>query len=126
MSQSTKAAGPRLPVPEWAIVLLIAAVQFVNILDFVMVMPLGPMLARSLTFPESQAALVGSSYTAAAMVAGLLAAPILDRLDRRVALGFAMFGLVTGTALGGVAPNFHALLATRVLAGLFGGPATSL
>ena len=32
---------------QWGIVLLICAVQFVNILDFVIVMPLGPDFASS-------------------------------------------------------------------------------
>ena len=39
---------------ERAVVLLVAAVQFVNILDFVMVMPMGPDFAAALGIPASK------------------------------------------------------------------------
>jgi predicted MFS family arabinose efflux permease len=111
---------------QLSIVLLIAAVQFVNVLDFVMVMPMGPDFARALLIPESSLGLIGGSYTAAASVSGLLGFFFLDRFDRRKALAVSMLGLVAGTAAGGFATDFHSLLAARILAGAFGGPATSL
>lgn len=122
-----KAGVTRTPEQrERAVVLLVAAVQFVNILDFVMVMPMGPDFARALGIPASQLGLIGGSYTAAASVSGLLCSFFLDRFDRRPALGIAMLGLVVGTALGAAATGLHSLMAARLLAGLFGGPATSL
>ncbi len=120
-----------VPAPESftpqqrGIVLLIASVQFVNILDFVMVMPLGPYFA-SVGVAQSQMGLVGGAYTASACVSGLLGASFLDRFDRRKALAVAMFGLVIGTAAGGLAQGMTSLLLARCLAGMFGGPATSL
>ena len=117
-----------MPVPrsERTIVLLVAAVQFVNILDFVMVMPLGPDFAAALGIPAARLGFVAGSYTAAAAVAGLAGSFFLDRFDRRPALGIAMLGLVAGTAMGGLATGLPSLMAARVLAGMFGGPATSL
>ena len=106
--------------------LLVAAVQFVNILDFVMVMPMGPDFAAALGIPSSRLGLIGGSYTAAAAVSGLAGSFFLDRFDRRPGLGIAMLGLVAGTALGGLATGMASLMAARILAGLFGGPATSL
>jgi predicted MFS family arabinose efflux permease len=113
-------------VSERLLVFLIGAVQFVNILDFVMVMPLGPDFARALDIPLSQLGLIGGSYTLAAAVAGLAGSLFLDRFDRRSALAVAMAGLALGTFAGGLATGLPSLLAARVLAGLFGGPATSL
>jgi predicted MFS family arabinose efflux permease len=107
-------------------VFLIGAVQFINIWDFVMVMPLGPDFARALGIPLSRLGLVGGAYTAAAALAGVLGSTFLDRFDRRTALAVAMTGLVLGTLSGGLAWNFESLLAARFLAGAFGGPATSL
>jgi len=107
-------------------VFLIGAVQFINIWDFVMVMPLGPDFARALDIPLSRLGLVGGAYTAAAAVAGVVGSTFLDRFDRRSALAVAMTGLVLGTLSGGLAWNFHSLLAARFFAGAFGGPATSL
>jgi predicted MFS family arabinose efflux permease len=111
---------------QWGIVLLIGAVQFVNILDFVIVMPLGPDFAAALGIDESRLGYVGGAYTGAACVSGLLGSLFLDRFDRRKALAVAMFGLVAGTAAGALATDFGTLLFARVIAGSFGGPATSL
>ncbi|MDP2311825.1 MAG: MFS transporter [Pseudomonadota bacterium] len=111
---------------ERTIIFLVGAVQFVNILDFMMVMPLGPDFSVALGIPVSSIGAVGGAYTASAAVSGLLGAGVLDRFDRRKALAFAMGGLVIGTAMGGFATGLWSLLAARVLAGFFGGPATAL
>lgn len=125
MSDAPASATP--PVPhERAIILVLMAVQFINILDFMMVMPLGPFFSTGLGLPGSQVGLVAGSYTAAAAVSGLAGSLFLDRFDRRKALVVALAGLVAGTALGGFAQGPHSLMAARVIAGLFGGPATSL
>ncbi len=107
-------------------VLLVAAVQFINILDFMMVMPLGPDFSRSLGIPTSHLGYIGGAYTLSAALSGLIGAFFLDRFDRRRALAVALAGLVVSTALGGFATDFETLLAARVLAGAFGGPATSI
>jgi len=113
-------------VSERSIVFLVGAVQFVNVLDFMMVMPLGPDFANALGITTSHIGIVGGSYTLAAAVTGVVGSLFLDRFDRRVALGVAMLGLVLGTALGGLATGLPSLLFARVVAGSFGGPATSL
>jgi predicted MFS family arabinose efflux permease len=112
--------------PERTILLLVAAVQFVNVLDFVMVVPLGPDFAAALGIPMSRLGMVTGSYTLAAAAAGAAGSGFLDRFDRRSALAVAMAGLVVATAAAGLATNLETLLAARVAAGLFGGPATSL
>jgi predicted MFS family arabinose efflux permease len=106
--------------------LLVSAVQFVNILDFMIVMPLGPDFARELHIPLSNMGLIGGSYTAAAALSGLLTARFLDRFDRRSVLAVVMLGLVFGTACAGFARGLASLMAARVVAGAFGGPATSI
>ena len=122
----TSSPGP-LPSPlERRVILLVALVQLVNVLDFVMVMPLGQDFADALAIPESRLGLVGGSYTASAAIAGLIASRFLDRFDRRRALTVAMLGLVAATAAGGFAQGLGSMMAARVVAGAFGGPATSV
>src|SRR5207253_401505 len=111
---------------ERTVIFLIGAVQFVNILDFMMVLPLGPFFAGPLGIPASRIGVVGGSYTAAAALSGIACSFFLDRFDRRKALGVAVAGLVAATALGGFSTGFAWMISARVLAGLFGGPATSL
>lgn len=114
------------PPSEKLIIVLVGAIQFVNVLDFMMVMPLGPDFATALGIPTSHIGVVGGSYTAAAAFAGVAGSLFLDRFDRRHALGVTMLGLVAGTALGGFAVGLGSLLLARIVAGAFGGPATSL
>jgi predicted MFS family arabinose efflux permease len=111
---------------ERTVVLLVAAVQFVNILDFMIVMPLGPDFARGLGIPTSQLGLVSGSYALAAALTGFFGASILDKFERRRALTVAMLGLVVGTAMGAGARGLGTMIAARFIAGAFGGPATSL
>jgi predicted MFS family arabinose efflux permease len=106
--------------------LLVGAIQFVNVLDFMMVMPLAPDFARALDIPPAHLGLVVGSYTAAAAVAGIVGALFLDRFDRRRALAVALFGLVAGTAMGALAHGLASLVFARLVAGAFGGPATSV
>lgn len=113
-------------VAERRIVLLIGAIQFVNILDFMMVMPLGPDFANDLGIPNAALGIIGGSYTGAAAVSGIVGSLFLDRFDRRKALSLAMLGLVIGTAAGGFATGLKSLVAARIVAGAFGGPATSI
>lgn len=111
---------------ERNVLLLLATIQFINILDFMMVMPLGPDFARDLGISTSHLGVIGGSYTAAAAVSGLVGALVLDRFDRKRALAVAMLGLAVGTAAGGLATGLGSLVLARVVAGAFGGPATSL
>jgi predicted MFS family arabinose efflux permease len=113
-------------ISERRIVLLVGAVLFVNILDFMMVLPLGPDFGRALGIPTSQLGLVGASYTGAAALAGIAGSLVLDRFDRRKALGVVIAGLVVGTAAGAFATGLGSMLAARIVAGAFGGPATSI
>ena len=91
-----------------------------------MVLPLGPDFARALGIPNNRIGIIGGAYTAASFLSGLVGSLYLDRLDRRRALGLAMIGLVSATALGGLSLGFGTLVMARILAGLFGGPASSL
>ncbi|MEW5848343.1 MAG: MFS transporter [Myxococcota bacterium] len=118
--------APPLKISERAVVFLVAAVQFTNILDFMMVMPLGPDFAVALGIPASKLGMIGGSYTLAAAVSGVVCSFFLDRFDRRKALAVTMLGLAVGTAAGGLAQGLGSLMLARVVAGAFGGPATSL
>ncbi len=111
---------------ERALVFVVGAVQFANILDFMMVMPLGPDFSKALGIPMSQIGLIGAVYTASAAVAGLAGMWWLERFDRRTALALSMVGLGVGTLLGAFATGLTSLVLARALAGFWGGPATSL
>jgi predicted MFS family arabinose efflux permease len=106
---------------ERLVLLILAAVQFTTIVDFMVVMPLGPQLMRTLDIGTAEFGLIVSSYTFAAGAAGLVASSIMDRFARRTAFMTLYAGFLLGTLLCAFAPNYVALVAARVLTGAFGG-----
>ena len=106
---------------EWLLLLVLTAVQFCHILDFVLMMPLAPMLMRSLHISAREFGLLVSAYTFAAAASGLVAAAFMDRYDRKRMLLFLLAGFGMGTLLCGLVDDYWLLMAARVVAGSFGG-----
>ena len=106
---------------ERVVLAALAAVQFVNIVDFMIVMPLGPRLMRDLGIGAPEFSIVVSSYTVAAGVAGVLLSPLLDRVGRRSAFVLLFAGFLVGTLLCGLASTYPLLVAARVATGACGG-----
>ena len=113
-------------ISESIIILIFFLVQFIDVLDFMVVMPLGPDFALNLGIAESKLGWVAGSYTFAAAFSGILSSTIIDRFERKIILLFTMAGLVIANIFSANAWNFESLLASRFLAGVFGGPATSI
>ena len=106
---------------ERVVLLTLAAVQFTSIVDFMVIMPLGPQLMRSLDIGPAQFGLVVSSYTLAAGMAGLVATSLVDRLGRKAAFLGLDAGFLVGTLLCGLAPTYTTLVLARLATGAFGG-----
>jgi predicted MFS family arabinose efflux permease len=100
---------------------VLTAVQFCHILDFVLLMPLAPMLMRELSISAHQFGLLVSAYTFSAAATGLLAAAYTDRFDRKRMLLGLLVGFGIGTLLCGLAGSYAVLMAGRIVAGAFGG-----
>lgn len=121
----TSSVSDELP-GEWRVVILVTLIQFINIVDFMMVMPLGPDFAQALGIPMSELGLIGGSYTFAAAASGFLLSKYLDRFDRRSVAIVAMAGLSLSTFAATLATDQLTLLMARVCAGFFGGPASAI
>lgn len=106
---------------ERTILLLLAAVQFTHILDFMVVMPLGQQFMRELNITPAQFSHLVAAYTISAGVIGLLTAPFMDRFDRRKVLLIAYAGFFVGTLACALSHTAGTLLASRAICGAFGG-----
>jgi predicted MFS family arabinose efflux permease len=114
------------PLRERWLLLTIAGVQFTHILDFMIMMPLGPQFTRLFGISDAQFGLLVSAYSLAAGVSGLAAATYVDRFDRKRLL-LTLYGLFALATLAcGLAPGYGFLMAARIAAGLFGGVLTAL
>ena len=111
---------------ERSLLLLLAAVQFTHIMDFMILMPLGPQLMRELHIGPGHFSALVAAYTISSGVVGLLAAPFIDRFDRRKVLLLAYAGFTAGTLACALAQNATTLLAARALSGAFGGLSISM
>jgi len=95
--------------------------QFAVILDFMIVAPLGALVMPALDMSPRDFGLIVSAYAFSAGASGLLVAGFADRYDRKKLLLFFYTGFVVGTLWCGLANSFHALLAARIVTGIFGG-----
>lgn len=100
--------------------------QFIHMVDFVMVMPLGPDFARTINMDASAIGMVGGVFTLAAAVSALTVYRFLDRFNRKRSLIASVIALALTTAITGFAWNYYSLLVFRALAGIAAGPVTAL
>lgn len=99
----------------------LAAVNFTHIVDFMIMMPLGPELTRLFQISDAQFGVLVSAYSLAAGVSGLMASLVIDRFERKRALLLLYAGFTVATLACGLAPSYAALMLARVAAGVFGG-----
>ncbi len=106
---------------ERALIITLALIQFTHIMDFMILMPLGPMLLRAFAISPQQFSVLVSTYSICAGVVGLTSVTFADRFDRKKFLTVAYVGFLVGTFACGFAPNYHFFLLARGVAGCFGG-----
>ncbi len=114
------------PRRERWLLFTLAGIQFTHILDFMIMMPLGPQFTALFGISNAQFGLLVSAYTLSAGFSGLMAATYIDRFGRKqLLLGmYSLFGLATLACA--LAPDYLWLLVARVAAGLFGGVLSAL
>src|ERR1700722_10041353 len=103
------------------IVAILAFLQFTVILDFMILSPLGAQIMPALQISPVQFGLLVSTYAFSAGASGILTAGFADRFDRKKLLLIFYVGFLAGTLLCGLAASYHALLAARLITGLFAG-----
>jgi predicted MFS family arabinose efflux permease len=106
---------------ERHLIAFLTTVQFVHMVDFVLMMPLGPIFMRSFAINTHEFALMLSAYTFTAAASGIAAGFFIDRYDRRRVLLPLLAGLSLATLGCAWAPSYPWMVLMRALAGGFGG-----
>jgi len=124
-NQSTASPAPvpgiLPPQRERALLWLLALTQFTVIMDFMVMMPLGPQIMQAFAIGPAGFATAVSAYAWCSGLTGLFAATYIDRFDRRRLL-MVVFSLFLLSNLGcALAGDFTWLLFARGFAGLTGG-----
>jgi predicted MFS family arabinose efflux permease len=104
----------------------LAAINFTHIVDFMILMPLGPQLMRIFEISPREFGLLVSSYTFSAGVSSFFGAFILDKYDRRTILLWVFTGFLFGALACAFSPNYSILLISRIISGVFGGLTSAL
>lgn len=109
------------PRVERFFLLTLAGIQFSHVLDFMIMMPLGPILMTAFGIDTHEFGLLVASYSFSAAVSGVLAATFVDRFERKrlLLVVVALFALATLACA--LAPGYSTLLLARGMAGVFGG-----
>ncbi len=113
--------NPLSPGAEKVLLYTLMILQFIAIVDFMIMMPLSSQLMDVFNIQPAQFALLVSSYSIAAGVSAMIASSVADRFDRRHALIGAFVGLLAATICCGIANSYFLLLLARIVAGFFGG-----
>jgi predicted MFS family arabinose efflux permease len=111
---------------EKLILWTLAAINFIHIVDFMILMPLGPQLMRIFEISPREFGLLVSSYTFSAGISSFFGAFFLDRFDRKKILLWVYVGFAIATLGCALSPSYPILLAARVLSGIFGGLTSAL
>lgn len=106
---------------ERLLLVCLAGIQFTHVVDFMIMMPLGPQLTVLFDISFAEFGLLVSAYTVSAGISGLVATTFVDRFDRKHLLLslYALFALTTLAC--GLAPTYGWLMAARIASGFFGG-----
>lgn len=100
---------------------LLAFIKFTHIMDFMIMMPLGPQLERLWEITPGQFGMLVAAYTFSAGAVGFMGSFFMDRFDRRHALIFLYAGFLIGTFACAMSDSYHLLLLSRCVTGAFGG-----
>lgn len=111
---------------EKLILWTLAAINFIHIVDFMILMPLGPQLMRVFQISPREFGLLVSSYTFSAGISSFFGAFFLDRFDRKQILLWVYIGFTVATLGCALSPSYGVLLMARVISGLFGGLTSAL
>jgi MFS transporter, DHA1 family, inner membrane transport protein len=103
------------------ILYLLACVQFTNIMDFMIMMPMGPILMKAFDISAREYSFLVSAYSISAGICGFIAAFFVDKFDRKNVLTIAYVGFLIGTFACAIAPTYTMLMLARIVAGIFGG-----
>jgi len=112
---------PRRDRGEWLLLVVLSGIQFSQIVDFMVLMPLGTQLMRDFGITPTQLGFFVSIYTVAASLSGFFSALVIDRFDRRSAMLTLYACFAVTMAWCALAPGYATLLLARFAAGAFGG-----
>ena len=109
------------PIQERPIIAVLAGIHFIHIMDFMMLLPLGPQLMKLFELTPQEFSLLISIYAFSAGAFSFFASFIIDHYNRKSFLIFLCGGIGLATLLCALSFEYYLLLLARMVAGGFSG-----
>lgn len=116
MNRSIDASMKRFSEKQWLVILL-ALLQFIILSDYLVLMPMGPMLMDTFRLDTRQFAGLVSIYSIGAIIIAFTTAGVLDRFDRFRSLQLVFLCFLVISALHLLVNDYRVLLLLRFFAG---------
>jgi MFS transporter, DHA1 family, inner membrane transport protein len=107
-------------------IFILATIQFAHMVDFVIMMPLGPVMMKQFLITPAKFGLLVSSYNYSAGICAIFFAIIADKFNRKTLLILSKIGFILGTIFCGLSQSYSTLLISRIITGAFGGVLNAL
>ncbi len=104
---------------ENIILLLLALINFTQVMDFMIMMPLGDNLMTYFHTNAQGHGFIVSSYSISAGIFGLILAPFINNYDRKKVLLITYLGFVLGTLGCAFSTNIQMMIVLRIITGAF-------
>lgn len=117
----TETRAPMFSQSQWTVLLILAFIQFMHIVDFMVLMPLNKKFEELFHITTGQFGWLVSSYTLAAFLSGIAGTFFVERISRKRTLLVAFAGFIIGNLVCALAPGYKSFLLSRILTGAFGG-----
>ncbi len=111
---------------ELIILITLAFVQFSNILDGMILMPLAPTIKDAFLIDTRHFGWLVSSFGIAAGCSAFFSTFWADKFDRKKILIILYIGFIIGTFFCAISPNYNFFIISRIFTGLFGGVCSSV
>jgi predicted MFS family arabinose efflux permease len=108
------------------LIAILAALQFIFAIDYILVLPLGPKIMASLKIGTIEYGLLISVYTISAAIMGFLSSFFIDSYPRKNILIIALLLFMLGNVCFVLSNSFLWIICSRILTGAFGGILSSL
>jgi predicted MFS family arabinose efflux permease len=125
MQQETPIFNAGFTLYQKWVMLILALLQFVVVLDFMIIAPIGDVLMKSLSISTEQFGLAVSAYAFSAAISGIAIAGFADSYDRKKMLLVFVLGFIAGTFFCGLSNTYTELLVSRIITGIFAGVTSS-
>ena len=113
--------SPKFTNYQFLLVAIIALVLLTIVLDFMLMSALSAILLPKLEITTKQFGLLVSAYPISAGISAILLSGYADKVDRKKLLLLFYSGFLIGVFFCANAPSFQALVAARIITGIFGG-----